>query len=170
MAITDEWRIAYARQARADLLAREHLLASDRLPQCQQLHFLQMACEKICKAFLCGKGSAPADLRRSHGYIARPLPVIARHYSRRRRNGEAAWVLEAIADLARRIERLAPAMNEGGAYPANCEYPWEGPDGNVETPAEFDFGIDLARQRGGRHLLKLLQTAAEDLSTHNETR
>ncbi len=39
------WSRAYARQAPADLEAREALLGA-RVPACQHLHFLQMACEK----------------------------------------------------------------------------------------------------------------------------
>ena len=52
----EAWRIAYAKQALADLHAREKLLEHSELPDCQQLHFLQMACEKLCKAYLCGQG------------------------------------------------------------------------------------------------------------------
>jgi hypothetical protein len=44
-----EWRVAYAKQALADLLARERLLEHSDVPECHQLHFLQMACEKLCK-------------------------------------------------------------------------------------------------------------------------
>src|SRR5271157_4632424 len=46
------WSRAYARQAQADLEAREALLGAPA-PACQHLHFLQMACEKIAKAHRC---------------------------------------------------------------------------------------------------------------------
>jgi len=68
----EEWRIAYAKQALADLLARERLLQHADVPDCQQLHFLQMACEKLCKAYLCGQGVDPETLRGSHAYNQRP--------------------------------------------------------------------------------------------------
>jgi hypothetical protein len=68
MNLQDQWRIAFAKQALADLLAREKLLYYREVPQCQQLHFLQMACEKLCKAYLCGHGADPQTLR-SHAYI-----------------------------------------------------------------------------------------------------
>src|SRR6266513_2554086 len=73
-----EWRVAYAKQAKVDLQTRNELLRLPAIPECQQLHFLQMACEKICKAYLCGQGTDPRTLQSSHAYIAGPLPVIAR--------------------------------------------------------------------------------------------
>jgi hypothetical protein len=162
----DEWRIAYAKQALADLRAREKLLEHPDLPECQQLHFLQMACEKLCKAYLCGQGVAPDTLRGSHAYITGPLPIIARQqFAReaRRVRADRTWVIDALRVLARRIEMLAPAVNDAGRQPANCEYPWAGPDGTVRVPAEHNFGLDLLHEKAGRHLLKVLFTAAEDL-------
>ncbi len=44
-----DWSRAYARQAQADLDAREALLNAE-VPACQHLHFLRMACEKIARA------------------------------------------------------------------------------------------------------------------------
>ena len=163
MATLDDWRIAYAKQGQADLLAREQLLENPTLPQCQHLHFLQMACEKICKAYLCGQGSDPDDLRRSHGYISGPLPTIARQMFARTPNADRSWVLRAIRDLARRIELLAPTVDQAGTHPANCEYPWKLSDSSVAVPAEHNFRINLAREPAGRHLLKVLQVAAEEL-------
>jgi len=171
MADYSDWRVGYARQARADLLAREKLLQTPELPPCQQLHFLQMACEKICKAFLCGQGVNPETLRSSHAYISGPLPVIARQYFARRIRksmGSKGWVLAAIAALARRIERLAPAVDEGGRHPANCEYPWIGSDGAVVAPADHNFGIDILYEPAGRQLLAIVYLAAEDLMRATE--
>jgi len=165
MATLEDWRIAYAKQGRADLLAREQLVKNTSIPQCQHLHFVQMACEKICKAYLCGQGSDPGDLRKSHGYISGPLPTIARQVFARTRNADSLWVLSAIRELARRIELLAPAVDHAGTHPANCEYPWERADGSIAVPAEHNFNIDLAREPAGRHLLKVLQIAVEELVT-----
>jgi hypothetical protein len=77
MATPDDWGRAYARQARADFDAWDHLQGS-KLPECQKLHFLQMACEKLTKAHLCKAGSRPQDLQSSHAYIAKNLPFIVR--------------------------------------------------------------------------------------------
>ena len=51
--------------------------------ECHKLHFLQMACEKLCKAHLIQRGTPPRDLQGSHGYIANPLPVVIREQMRR---------------------------------------------------------------------------------------
>src|SRR6185437_13516789 len=104
-----EWRVAYARQALADLRAREKLLKHPEMPDCQQLHFLQMACEKICKAYLCGQGVDPQTLRGSHAYISGPLPIIARQQfaqESRKVHADRTWVIRAIRSLARKIEQL----------------------------------------------------------------
>lgn len=70
------WRKAHARQAKADWRAYEVLRLSFGLPRCQSFHFLQMSCEKLCKAFLCGRGSDVRLLQTSHGYIAKNLSLI----------------------------------------------------------------------------------------------
>ena len=153
----EEWRRAYARQAMADLQAREALMDRRGLPDCQQLHFLQMACEKICKAYLCGQGVDPRTLQSSHAYISRQLPIIARQQA------VQDWVLGAIRVLSRKIELLAPAVDDAGRQPANCEYPWIGPDGTVQVPRDHNFGLNLLRETAGRILLKVIYAAAEQL-------
>lgn len=166
MSAFHEWRVAYARQALADLRAREKLLQYADIPDCQQLHFLQMACEKLCKAHLCGQGIEPEALRGSHAFISGQLPLIVRYYlsqeGRKTQTGRT-WIIPAIRILARKIELLAPAVDDAGRQPANCEYPWAGPDGKVRIPAEHNFGLDLLHEKAGRHLLKVLYTAVEDL-------
>jgi hypothetical protein len=162
----EPWRVAYARQARADLQARDQLLADPTLPESQQLHFLQMACEKLCKAHLCAHGVDPDVLRRSHAFISVHLPTIALQQFARKsdgRRGAGSWVIAAIRSLARRIELLAPSVDDGGRIPANCEYPWVAPDGSVRAPCDHHFAIDLLYDRAGRHLLKVVHTAITEL-------
>jgi len=77
-------------------------------------------------------------------------------------------MLGAIRKLARRIELLAPAIDDGGRAPANCEYPWEDAAGSLRIPADYNFGIDLLHEPAGRHLLKILFTAIEDLTRKEE--
>ena|SRR5438105_12442706 len=125
MGTLQEWRIAYARQAEADLAAYRYLVGAPELPACHSLLFLQMS-EKVCKAHLCGQGVEPSVLRSSHAYIAKTLPLIARaHFARQARQTHYshAWIIAAIRKLARRIELLAPAVDASGLNPANCEYP-----------------------------------------------
>ena len=123
------WSRAYARQAQADLDAREVLLGAT-VPACQHLHFLQMACEKISKAHRCLGGANPEALRHSHGFAAKVLPQIARELLRRSAFaadlGVAPRGLEAmVRQLARDVDLLAPAVDDDGRRPDNCEYPWE---------------------------------------------
>ena len=167
MASYAEWRVAYAKQARADLQARERLIERPALPDCQQLHFLQMACEKICKAYLCGQGTDPQSLQASHAYVAGVLPVIARQQLSAQLGHSArdrSWVIRAIRKLARKIELLAPSVTAGGVQPDNCEYPWVAADGSVRVPAEHNFQFDLLYEPAGRHLMKILYTAVDELA------
>jgi hypothetical protein len=160
------WRVAFAKQAIADLQARERILQHPDLPDCHQLHYLQMACEKICKAHLCARGTDPLSLQTSHAYVARVLPIIARQqFSMRAKKPQKdrSWLIGAIRKLARKIELLAPAVKGGGAHPANCEYPWVASDGELRIPCEHNFQIDLLYEEAGRHLLKTLYAAADDL-------
>lgn len=75
-----DWARAYARQADADFRAWE---LSERHPQavaaeCHKLLFLQMACEKLCKAHLILNQTPPEALQAGHGYVANPLPIVIR--------------------------------------------------------------------------------------------
>ena len=117
------WSVAFALQAKADLDARDWLLRNRQLPRCHELHFLQMACEKICKAHLMARpGADPLALQQSHAYITKNLPLIARQSLARQsgRNERRSHVIESIRALAVQIERLAPANDAGGTAPSNC--------------------------------------------------
>ena len=72
------WTSAFARQAQSDFLARDQLLVNPRLPECHQLHYLQMAFEKLAKAHLIAAGSDPSDIQSSHAYVAKVVPQIVR--------------------------------------------------------------------------------------------
>ena len=165
------WPLAYAKQARSDLAARACLLEHPELSQCHQLHFLQMACEKLCKAHLCGSGVDPEQLRRSHAFVASVLPVIVRQHLARQTSQlprNTGWVYQASKRYARLIELLAPAVTGGGFVPSNCEYPWSGPDARVVVPAEHNFRFDFLHERGGRTLLKIVSAVADNLvRTHS---
>src|SRR5207237_7501812 len=122
------------------------VLAAERtLPSCHALHFLQMACEKLCKASMISSGSDPIDVQRSHASIAKHLPTIVRLYLSREagRLPRDNWVVDAIRPLARKIELLNPAIKAGGRSPQNCEYPWVAPDGSVTAPADHRFEFSM---------------------------
>ena len=168
MAAADDWSRAFAKQARADMNARDVLLADAALPPCQQLHFLQMACEKMCKAHLCASGSSPGDVQSSHGYIATVLPVIFRIQFQQafsRELKKRAWLLQIARHLAREINFLSPAVDDGGGRPDNCEYPWED-GGKVIVPAERGFtNLNFLKGQTGMLFIKLVDTAIDELCT-----
>ena len=108
-----DWAIAYAIQARSDWTAREHLISSTTLPRCHALHFLQMACEKLCKSYLLTKGSKADDVRRSHAYISKTLPTILRGWLTKNTtvgNKDRSVILAKGCEFAKEIELLAPAV------------------------------------------------------------
>ena len=68
-----------------------------------------------------------------------------------------------VRSLARQIELLAPAVDNGGQQPKNCEYPYEGPGGQVRCPATDTWpNLELA-SAPGRLLLKVLPIAIDDM-------
>lgn len=162
MSSADDWRQAFARQAKADYETWARLEDCRDAPKCHKLHFLQMACEKLSKAHLFGTVKDPYEIQRRHAYIAKNLPVIAkRHYSRKGKSLRGReHLFRQIGHLARQIELLAPAVDDGGRREDNCEYPWELADGKLRVPAEHDFGnLSLLAQPVGRTLLKIVHEA-----------
>lgn len=162
-----DWVRAYARQADADLKAWE---LYEEYPQavaaeCHKLLFLQMACEKLCKAHLIQLGTSPEELQGSHGYIANPLPVIMRRQILDMKQNLRGMhgVLTQIRHLANEIEVLNPAVSRGGRRRDNCEYPWEAGDA-VISPLDWGFHpSQLCTAPAGRTLLKLLRESINSL-------
>jgi hypothetical protein len=165
MATLAEWSLAYAEQARCDMDAHAALCTHERIPDCQRLHFLQMACEKLCKAYLCGMGARPEDLKTSHAYLKKDLPIVlskqyALTYGKKLKH--SSHLLKRFTHFAREIELLAPAVDDGGRRPDNCEYPWEDGPGRLTTPARHQFpNLNFLKEADGRHFLKLIGLAVE---------
>jgi hypothetical protein len=169
------WSRAYARQAKADLDAREALLDA-AVPACQHLHFLQMACEKIAKAHRCLGGTDPETLMHSHGFAAKVLPQIARELLRRSAFAaelavQRVTVEPIVRELSREVDLLAPSVDDDGRRPDNCEYPWEDDQGVLHVPAENAFPRleTLHRHRAGATFLKIITTAANELAGASDT-
>jgi hypothetical protein len=161
MADNAAWARGYARQALADFGRFQDLQASDA-PECHKLQFLQMACEKLAKAYLCGEGTDPATLQSSHAYIAGTLPVVLRQYATfvGVRGAKARAVLTLAKHVSREIELLAPAVRRGGGRPDNCEYPWEDAAGTLHVPLDWTFAPSgMLGQPKGRDFLKLVRGA-----------
>ena len=103
MATPAEWSRGYARQAQSDLDQFETLETAGSAPACHKLQFLQMSCEKLVKAYLCGAGTDPAALQTSHAYVAGTLPVVLRQQAVyvNFTGPHARWVLQHAAACQR---------------------------------------------------------------------
>ena len=158
----DRWAKAYAKQALSDLDAREALVKSGT-QKCHRLHFLQMAAEKVCKAYLV-KTNGYDHLKKSHAYVKSILPQLARslYTNINESNAIKSGKIRVVKHLTGQIELLAPACNDGGRED-NSEYPWE--DGmGIQVPCEYSFPNidDLSREMVP--LIKLIRAASESYS------
>lgn len=164
-----DWAKAYAQQADADFKAWELF---EKYPEavaaeCHKLLFLQMACEKLCKAHLIRSGSPPDTVQASHGYVANPLPIVIRRQMEHLnvKPSVARKVLEHVRHLAAEIEILNPAVRRDGLRPDNCEYPWatgNTNDATVLSPLSWTFHPSrLCVVPAGRTFLKLLRGAID---------
>lgn len=161
MSTPDQWSRALAAQTQADLDGWSKLDRDPQAAQCHRLLLLQMACEKLAKAHLCIHGPDPTDIQKSHAYIAKNLPIIARQLIS---SGFAvknpAWLLTHVKHLAQEIELLAPAIKRGGQWPDNCEYPWEVAAGNLHSPLDWKFApSNLLLAPAGKTFVKLIRVA-----------
>jgi hypothetical protein len=158
-----DWASAYAKQALSDLATRD-LLAEAGIHKCHRLHFLQMATEKVCKAYLTTR-NGHEKVRKTHAYVEKNLPLIARmlYSNLNDQNRIKPWQMSAIHKISQEIEVLAPACDDGGAREDNSEYPWEDGQGNVRVPCEYNFPkVDDGPQNGAFVLLiKVLRAAAK---------
>lgn len=166
MATAAEWSRGYARQADADFKMFQMLEPLGSVAVCHKLLFLQMACEKLVKAHLCGRGTDPSTLHRSHAYVAGTLPVVLRQEVAflNFTGAHARWVVQHAKHLAQEIDVLAPAVKRGGQRPDNCEYPWEDGNGKVCVPVGWSFyPAQLLLIPAGRAFLKLVRSALDRL-------
>jgi hypothetical protein len=165
MSLAELWSQAYARQADADLRAWERYEqhSATLVAECHKLQHLQMACEKLCKAYLLRAGTPAVRLQSSHGYIAGPLPLVIREeiLHRRKELRGMEWVVTHVRHLAQEIEVLTPSVDRGGLRPDNCEYPWLA-GGRVCSPLDHAFALSrLIDAAAGRTFLKLLRLAID---------
>lgn len=137
----DAWAKAYACQGRADLkVYRElrKLREAREIEDCHELHYLQMALEKIARAFLLkrSRGDRRAYLL-SHVAVSEFASSYAKSPEHRARFEGQGQLWAQVKVLAGEIEHLTPAV-ERQARPANVEYPWS--DGRtLRVPSEIQF-------------------------------
>jgi len=155
------WARSYALQALSDLRARDSLDQADA-EKCHRLHFLQMAAEKACKAFLIAENGYQS-VRKSHAYVASVLPAIARQFytSLNSKSNNRQWEISEIGRLAHEIEVLAPACHDGNVREENSEYPWPDLAGEICVPCQHSFPNLDDRSRAIIRLIRLIRAACE---------
>lgn len=154
-------------QARSDH-AVFALLRREGAQPCHLLHYLQMATEKLCKAYLWRSGTTPP---RSHlglmpflqallsrGHSRKELRRIAAVFGFARPAQMDAWVRQ-VSALAHEVQNLAPDLANDGPNP---EYPWPH-DNPTQCPASYEFEVwhQLRDSAQGRQLLKFVERAIQ---------
>lgn len=167
----EAFAVAFIAQARSEwrvfqlLTDQSQQPGQPAMPSCHHLHYLQMVCEKVAKAYRLRDTKASVDeLVSKHSGFAKfvgPffLAVLKDEYSGR--DAHLASLMAGVRAIAREIEKLAPAIDRL-ASPENAEYPWERADA-VTAPCDYSFpSLDLLRQPSGRSFLKLLTRALDE--------
>lgn len=141
--------------------------------QCHSLHYLQMATEKIAKAYFWRSGSPPP---RSHAGFAQFLRFlgqtrssekqrVARLFTFNRFTDFQKWI-RAVLPMAYDLEHLAPALADNGPNP---EYPWPHKLPRF-SPANHDFPIwPLLLSGQGRDLMRVLDIAVNQFPEYADT-
>lgn len=155
---------AFHRQARSDFAAYEHVRDAAVLPRCHELHFLQMATEKLAKAVLIASHGDPG---RTHVAFSKVIGTIKGNAPLARSMGwsgnDLRSFLSRALPMVRAIEELHPQLPTDGVLDGpNAEYPWSGPDRNghavFHVPAEHDFSLcERLRSHDGITLLKVIE-------------
>ncbi len=163
MPTREEWAEAYFRQASSDWRMFAEFLARSDVPACHALHFLQMATEKLAKAYRFRDTTTDEEsLLTKHVGFQKFLnsfllsPQMKAEF--RGRDAQLASIRKGMVPIAQAIERLAPAVAREGS-PGNAEYPWE-LGGAVVAPVDHDFHeVHLLRGAHGRAFLNLVSRA-----------
>lgn len=161
-----DWAFAYFKQADSDFKIYQLLSGTPGVPICHLLHYLQMAGEKIAKAYRFRDTDTDEDrLTTEHVAFSRFMqsylgsPEIKQRYAGN--DAQLREIVKVARKLAREIEKLAPAVDRETS-PANAEYPWPD-DGRVVVPCEFTYpNLALLTEPGGRTFLRLLEMAIVD--------
>lgn len=146
-----DWRDALLVQARSDFEMLQ-FLRSHQAPFCHQLHFLQMATEKLGKGFATAPGG-PQPPKVHRAFVGFLRSVRSSDQLRQACQCGPSQVDAYIASLlpqARLIEDLAPSIANDGPNP---EYPWQVP-GGVVAPTDHQF---LNLQFDGRGMVNMLK-------------
>lgn len=163
------WRAAFAAQASSDyrvfgLLRR----IQGGCGLCHRLHFLQMAAEKLAKAFMAGSGSPGTRPAALHTAFTRFVQQAKQNREVRRRLGfesHIAYVkyIDSLSPPAKEVERLAPAI--GGMDAPNVEYPWL--QGTwIAAPISYPFSTIRLSSPPFVRLLQFMEVCLDVLEVH----
>lgn len=131
--------------------------------ECHLLHYLQMATEKLSKAYLWRSGHAPPKTHTGFVRFLRALldrrndlDRIAAIFGFKRREDLDGW-MRTIQPLAYSLQNIAPA--EAGDGP-NPEYPWPH-QAPADCPAGYTFALwsQLTQTGQGRNLIVFIERA-----------
>ena len=170
----DERRRAFAdafiAQARSDWGVYRVLAMQEGVVVCHSLHYLQMSCEKLAKAYRLRDTDSPLDelISKHTGFAKFVGPFFSRVLKDEYpgKDAQLARLIREARARAREIEKLAPAIDRAGA-PENAEYPWER-DGRVIAPCHHLFpSLELLRNPAGRAFLNLIERALKDFERLN---
>lgn len=168
-----DWAAAYAKQSRSDFAIYALMSAeASGISACHRLHYLQMACEKIAKAYrFRDTSTASEDLLTSHVAFSKFIecfltsPAMKQRY--RGKDARLRNVIRYARKYARAVEELAPAVDRENT-PCNAEYPWEDEHG-VVVPCEYTYpghGFLLSpRDPASVDFLKVVRTAIDDFES-----
>ncbi len=160
----NEYQNLWWDQAKSDYHIFEILLKRDDVGQCQLLHYLQMATEKLAKAYLWRHKDVPPKSHKGLVYFFRLLlqncdsknqDRIAELFKFTRFIDFQTWVKSALT-IVYDVEHLAPSLANNGPNP---EYPWPHDEPAI-APANHDFQVWKDLDSGkGRRLLKVIEIA-----------
>ncbi len=150
------------------------LLLKLGIAPCHSLHYLQMATEKLAKAYFWRSGTAP---RRSHVGFVPFLRALANPF--RQKDGDRIAKLflfnrstdfqnwfSAVAPIAYDLERVTPDLANDGPNP---EYPWPHAEPQ-HAPVEYEFPVwtSLTSSRG-RDLMRFIRIAVDRFPDYADT-
>lgn len=134
------WEKAFLKQAMSDFSVYEEFKRGGKA-RCHQLHYLQMAAEKLAKSFTCPPNNTPP--KPSHVALVKFLrackkrPDVRRFLGFKDKRSAFDSFIDGLLPFAWKIEGLAP---EGSAFKKpNPEYPWLNENGQVTPPVDFPF-------------------------------
>jgi hypothetical protein len=162
-----EWSRAYAKQGASDLAIYKHLCTRADVQNCHRLHYLQMAGEKIAKAYQFRYTKRlVVDLLSQHVALKEFVNDYCSSKSMKARYaGREAQLQETrqgLLHLATEVEKLAPAVDREKS-PTNAEYPWtNGVDLTVPCEAAYSI-MSSFNDSVWRNFVQVLADASAEL-------